>query len=370
MIYLDYSATTPIHPEVLKYYVEISKKFFANPNSLHDLGQGANNKIVEASSRICNIFHTVDHEVIYTSGASEANNLAIKGVALKKQNLGKHIITSPYEHSSVVACFNYLSKNGFEVDVVKTNSFGLVDFENLASLIRDDTILVSIGMVNSEIGFKQPIEEIGVFLKKYPQITFHSDMTQAIGKIKVDITNVDLISFSAHKFYGLKGVGALLRKKTIELEPVIHGGRSTTNVRSGTPATPLLLSLEKALSLACDSIDLNYEHVKRLSEYLINELLQIESVTINSNKYSIPHILNLSVEKLEAHQLQTALAKKEIYVSTQSACNSSNAYSHSVFRLTGSESRAKSSIRISISSLTTLNEMNQLVEAIKEEVSK
>ena len=187
--------------------------------------------------------------MIYTSGASESNNLAIKGICLKYQNRGKHIITTFLEHSSVIGPLNYLIKMGFDVDFVKIKDDGCVDLEHLKSLLRNDTILVSISMVDSEIGLRQSIQEIAKILEEYPKCYFHVDCTQAYGKIPVDLTGVDLASMSAHKIYGLKGIGLLIKRENISIEPLIHGGKSTTVYRSGTPALPLIVSLMKALKL-------------------------------------------------------------------------------------------------------------------------
>ena len=248
MIYLDYSATTPVNKEVLDTFVKVSTDFIGNPNSLHKLGLESK-KIIDASTNQIKKILNVDHEVIYTSGASESNNTVIKGIAMRYQNRGKHIITTKFEHSSIIAPLNYLQKQGFKVDFVNTLPNGLVDLDDLKRLITDDTILVTIGAVASEIGIRQPIEEIALLMKDYPNTFFHVDATQAIGKVSINLKDVDLVSFAAHKFYGLKGIGILLKKPNIDFEPLIHGGKSTTKYRSGTPAVALIASVAKALRL-------------------------------------------------------------------------------------------------------------------------
>lgn len=245
MIYLDYSATTPVSDEVLKTFIETTKKYIGNPNSLHKLGVEANNLINAATKQIAGLLNVKEKEIIYTSGSSESNNMAIKGIAIKYQNRGKHIITTEFEHSSIYGPLTYLQKQGFKIDFVKTNEDGIVNLHDLENLINDDTILVSVGAVNSEIGIIQPIKEIAKIIKKHPKCFFHVDMTQAFGKIKIDLTDVDLASFSAHKIYGIKGIGLLVKKENISLEPLIHGGKSTTIYRSGTPAISLITSLAK-----------------------------------------------------------------------------------------------------------------------------
>ena len=200
MIYLDYSATTPVNDEVIDTFVNVTKNYIGNPNSLHKLGVDAKNLIDASTLQISKLLNVSLKEVIYTSGASESNNLAIKGVCYRYKNRGKHIITTRLEHSSITATLAYLQNNGYDIDFVKTDSNGRVDLDDLKSLIRDDTILVTIASVNSEVGVLQPIEEIGKILKDYPKIYFHSDMTQSIGKIDINLENVDMISFSAQKY--------------------------------------------------------------------------------------------------------------------------------------------------------------------------
>lgn len=363
MTYLDYSATTPVSEEVLESFCEVSRKYIGNPNSLHRLGTEANEMINKATNQIAKLLNVKPTEIIYTSGSSESNNLAIKGIAEKYKNRGNHIITTPFEHSSINGPLNYLSDNGFEVDIVKLDENGLVDIENLKSLIKDTTILVSINSVNSEIGLRQPIEEIGELLKKYPKLFFHVDMTQSIGKINIPLDNVDLMSFSAHKIYGLKGIGCLIKKEGINLEPLIHGGKSTTIYRSGTPAIGLICSISKALRLALNNLDEKYNHVLEINKYLKENLKKYENVYINSNEYSIPFMLNISVIGIKPETLLHALEQDDIYISTQSACSSNTTLSKAVLSLTNDKKRAESSVRISLSALTTKEEIDTFLKS-------
>ena len=294
MIYLDYSATTPVDRRVLNQFVIDNERFFGNPNSVHKLGHEASREIIKAGADIKRIIGLDDYEIVYTSGASESNNLAIKGVAFKKQMIGKHIITSKFEHASVVSCLSYLSKLGFKVDVVENDEFGRVDLLDLESLITEETILVTIGAVNSETGIVQNLSGIKTVCDNYPNLVFHSDMTQAIGKINMDYRLADLISFSAHKFYGLKGIGGLLVREGIKLVPLIHGGKSTTLVRAGTPATPLILSLRNALKYMYEDFDEKLLVVKEMHDYFIKKLKNIENAVLNSNDYSLNQIINVS----------------------------------------------------------------------------
>lgn len=360
MIYLDYSATTPVDEEVINTYSKVCRDFIGNPNSLHKLGVDANKLIDASTKQIASILGVKSEEIIYTSGASEANNMAIKGICLKYQNRGKHIITTELEHSSVVAPISYLTKLGFEVDFAKLDENGVVDLEELDKMIREDTILVSIASVNSEVGVRQPIEEIAKIVKKYPKCYFHSDITQSIGKEKVDLDLVDLASFSAQKFYGMKGVGVLVKKENIVIEPLIHGGKSTTIYRSGTPATPLIASCAKAIRLVYDDFENKSKKVKDLNKYLIDKLGSLD-IYINSNSNCIPNIVNISLKNIKSETMQHALEQYDIYVSTQTACSSSD-YSKPVFAITHDKDRASHSLRISLSYKTTKEEIDKFVE--------
>ena len=361
MIYLDYSATTPVSDEVLKTFIETTKKYIGNPNSLHKLGVEANNLINAATKQIAGLLNVKEKEIIYTSGSSESNNMAIKGIASKYQNRGKHIITTEFEHSSIYGPLTYLQKQGFKIDFVKTNEDGIVNLHDLENLINDDTILVSVGAVNSEIGIIQPIKEIAKIIKKHPKCFFHVDMTQAFGKIKIDLTDVDLASFSAHKIYGIKGIGLLVKKENISLEPLIHGGKSTTIYRSGTPVISLITSLAKAMRLILENLDYNYEYIKNLNIKLKQELQKFNDVYINSNEYCIPHILNISIIGIKPETMLHALEKYEVYISTQTAC-STGTISKSVYALTKDKNRAQTSIRISLSHLTKEDEINKFLK--------
>ncbi len=363
MTYLDYSATTPVDEEVLDSFVKVTRDYIGNPNSLHKLGVESNKLIESATKQISDLLGASDKEIVYTSGSSEANNLAIKGICLKYQNRGKHIITTDFEHSSIYGPISYLQTLGFEVDFVKTLDNGLVDIENLKSLMRDDTILVSITAVNSEIGIKEPIEEIGKFLKEYPKCFYHVDATQAIGKFKIDLSNIDLLSFSAHKIYGIKGIGCLVKNKKLVIEPIIHGGKSTSIYRSGTPTLSLIVSLAKALRLVYENMDNNYKYVESLNKDLRNYLKKFDKVVINSNDICVPHILNFSVLGVKPETMLHALEEYEVYISTKTACSSSGDYSKAVFALTNDKKRASSSIRVSLSHKTTKEDIEKFKKA-------
>lgn len=366
MVYLDYSATTPVNEEVLNTYVEVTKKYIGNPNSLHKLGVEAKQLIDAATKQVADIFGVSSNEVIYTSGASEANNLAIKGICFK--HTGKHIITTELEHSSVSEAVKYMEKLGYQVSYVKLDNKGLVDLADLENLIRNDTVLVSIAAVNSEVGVVQDLEAISKIVKKYPKVFFHSDMTQSIGKMKVNLAYVDLASVSAQKFYGMKGIGCLIKKANIDIEPLIHGGKSTTIFRSGTPATPLIVSFAKALRLAYVDFDKKNQHVLELHDYLINRLNSLD-ILINSNEFCLPYIVNISLKGIKPETMLHALEQDDIYISTQTACSTGN-YSLAVFAVTNDMEKASHSIRVSLSYLTTKEEIDIFVNSLEKHISE
>ena len=363
MIYLDHAANTKVDKEVLDKYYDTALNYYGNPNANHEFGKRSQKLIEESTNIIAKTLNILPEEIIYTSGATESNNLAIKGICERYKNYGKHILVSCLEHTSIIASATVMQELGFEVELIPVDKNGLINIETLKQMIRNDTILVSVCSVDSELGLVQPIEEIGKIVKEYPKCYFHSDMTQSIGKVNVPMDNVDFISFSAHKFFGVKGIGVLLKKSSIVIDPLIHGGKSTTVYRSGTPALPLIASLSKALRLAYNDFDKKYYHVLELNKYLKDNLKKYGNVFINSNDYSIPHILNISVIGVKPETMLHALEEYEIYISTQSACSSSNTVSKAVLNLTHDEERAKSSIRISISYLTTKKEIDLFLDA-------
>ena len=361
MVYLDYSATTKTSDEVLDTFIKCSNEFIGNPNSLHKLGVDAKNLIDKATIQIKELLKLDNVDIIYTSGSTESNNLALIGTCNMYKNRGKHIITTKLEHSSIYGPLKDLEDLGYIIDYVNLKD-GIVDLDDLKRLITEDTILVSICAVNSEIGLLQPIDEIASIVSKYPRCIFHCDATQAVGKININLNNVDLVSFSAHKFFGIKGIGVLVKKNNIELKPIISGGSSTTIYRSGTPSLPLIVSLSKALRLSLIDIDNKYNKVKELNSYLKEELSKYSKLIINSNDNSIPHILNISIKGVKPETMLHALEEYEIYISTKSACSSNKAISESVYALTNDLDLASSSIRISISSITTKEEIEYFLD--------
>jgi cysteine desulfurase len=360
MIYLDYSATTPVLDEVLDTFNNAVKQYIANPNSSHKLGKLAKDAIDSVTNDIATFLNIKSSEIIYTSGASESNNLAIKGTVSKKN--GKHIITTLLEHSSIIAPISYLQKQGYEVDFVNLTNDGHIDLEHLESLLKEETVLLIVSSVNSELGIKENLEQISLLVKQYPNCTFMVDITQSIGKHHIDLTNIDLASFSAQKFYGLKGIGGLIKKDHVTLEPLIHGGKSTTIYRSGTPALPLILSLKPAFVQAFYNLDDKYKYVTRLNNKLRTFLEKYEDVFINSPIDAIPHILNFSIINFNAERLIQKFDEKEIYLSSQTACSLDTVPSRSILAVTNDIKRATSSLRISLSYLTKEKEIDMFME--------
>lgn len=362
MIYLDNSATTMVDDRVLETFNKVCKNYPGNSNSLHSLGIRSKELEDYATEKISSLLGVKPSEIIYTSGASESNNTVLKGVASKYKNRGNHIITTPLEHSSVLETCKYLENKGFIIDYVKIKDNGLIDIEDLERLLTDNTILVSVAYVDSELGIKQDIDTISKIVKKYPKCYFHVDATQAIGKIKVDPTNIDFISMSAHKIFGLKGIGLLIKKDNIVIDNLIHGGKSTTIYRSGTPALPLICSLMKALELIIPNIDKNYEYVSSLSNKIKDNLKKYDNIHINSTENSIPYIINFSVIGVKPETFIHTMEEEDIYLSTKSACSTSDV-SLSVDSIYHNREISMSSIRISLSYKNTEEEIDKFIKA-------
>jgi cysteine desulfurase len=363
MIYLDYAANTPVAEEVLKVYYEECRQTLANPNSKHRLGVEAKEKLDGITGKIADLLGVKPAQIIYTSGASEANNLAIKGLAYSNRQKGKHIISTCLEHPSVSGALTYLQDQGYEIDLVELTGEGLVDLHHLRELLRKDTILVSICAVDSELGIRQQLPEIGAMLKEYPNCCFHTDATQAVGKIEFAMDGADCITFAPHKFYGLNSCGFLIKREGITLEPLIHGGSSTTLYRSGTPDLPMAAAACKALELALEGLEERYAYIKELNQFLKQSLSSYRNVRINSTGCSIPHILNLSVQGVKAVQFTKALEEEGVCVSIKSACSVLNSPSRPVYAITKDKKNAMSSWRISLSHLTAKEELEAFLQA-------
>lgn len=367
MVYFDYSATTPIDDEILDLYVRIEKDFFANTTSLHRLGQRSNFMFEKCKNELLTTLGLTNHEVIFTSNATEANNLAVLGY-LSKYKSGK-VITTKIEHPSVFEIFKHLEKSGFDVVYLDVLENGIIDIEKLKKELTKDTLLVSIMWVNNIVGSVQPIDEVVKVLKDYPRTKLHVDMVQGMCKIKPNFSfnDIDMFTFSTHKIYGPKGVGALIYKKNLELDRRLYGSNAQNGLKPGTLDLALVACTCKAIKKFYPLTEKHYNYVKELNKILVDGLKKIEYVHINSNSECSPYIVSISVPSINGETLVHALENKEIYVSTGSSCSSKlSTLEKTIFAMTSSIDLAKSSIRISLSHLVTEEEINILLKALGE----
>lgn len=375
-IYLDYSATTPVDPRVaekMMQYLTIDG-IFGNPASRsHRFGWQAEEAVDIARNQVAELIGADSREIVITSGATEADNLAIKGAAAFYQKKGKHIITSKTEHKAVLDTCRQLEREGFEVTYLAPQRNGLIDLNDLEAAMRDDTILVSIMHVNNEIGVIQDIEKIGKLCRE-KGIIFHVDATQSVGKIPVDVKkmNVDLMSFSSHKLYGPKGIGGLYvcRKPRIRIEAQMHGGGHERGMRSGTLATHQIVGMGEAYHLCKEEMGAEMERLKGLRDRLWNGIKDMEEVYLNGDlEHGAPHILNVSFAYVEGESLMMAL--KDIAVSSGSACTSASLEPSYVLRALGmSDELAHSSIRFSLGRFTTEEEIDYTIELVKKSIGR
>lgn len=368
VIYLDNAATTKVDPEVLNSYNQITLKYFANPSSIHSLGQESSRLLDKSREQILNVLKLTHHDVIFTSGATEANNLAIKGYCFANRSRGKHIITSSTEHPSVLNTVLEMQDFGFEVTVLPVNKEGQIEVNSLKAAIREDTILVSLMMVNNEVGAINPIKEVGEYLKKFPKIAFHVDMVQAIGKLPLDFNNIDMFSIAGHKIHGLLGSGLLIKEKKIILKAINQGGGQENNLRSGTNTLALSASLAKALRLAVEGEANNFNKVKVLSERLLGYLKDNkDKYLINSYNEDNPYIVNFSLLHHKASVVVEALSNRGIMVSSLSACHAKNEdYSKVVYAMYQDLNLAHNTIRISFDKDNTIEEVEALIKNLEE----
>lgn len=363
MIYLDYAANAPVDPVVLEQFCETERRFPGNPNSAHAAGQAAQREMARITDSIATLLRVRPTEIIYTSGATEANNLAIKGIAGANRHAGKRIISTPLEHSSVRETLAYLQEKGYEIDLLDLRRDGTVDLEQLADLLREDTVLVAVCAVDSELGTIQPLEEIKKFIKPRPNCHLHVDATQAIGRIPLSFDGMDTMCLAPHKFGGLNGSGLLLKRDKLVMEPLLHGGASTTIYRGGTPALALAASMETALRLALEHMQAHDTAVRARNCQLLQALARYPKVHINSPENAAPHILNLSIEGVKGTRFQQALSEKGVCVSVKSACSTDGTPSRSVLAVSHDRKHALSSWRISLSHRTTDEEIQGFLQA-------
>lgn len=373
MIYLDNSATTRPEESVIASFKQVSEKYYGNPSSIHQLGGQVETLQAKARTQAAQLLNIEADEVVFTSGGTESNNLAIKGIALQHQNRGKHIITTEIEHAAVYDTCKSLEQLGFHVTYLPVNEAGLVQVEDLQSAMTDETILVSVMHVNNEVGSIQPIEEIGAIVKQYPKAYFHVDAVQSLGKLPIHIkaAYIDLCSFSGHKINGLKGTGMLYVKKGTSLFPLFHGGGQENMLRSGTENVAGNVSFVRALRLIVQKENERPDHFKKLMSALRESLDKIEGVFINSPEQAAAHIVNVSVVGLKPEVVIHALYERGIVLSTQSACSSKDLDESRVLAAMHlPRERTISGLRISLGYHNTMEEIETFVDIFKNEVTQ
>lgn len=374
LIYLDNAATTLPDKNILDLYCNIEKDVFGNPNSVHHLGIKANNYLEKARELLLKTFKCNNHNVIFTSSSTEANNIAIKGYCLKYKNRGKHIITTNIEHPSVLECFNQLKDEfGFDVTILSVDKNGQIRLNDLLHAIKSNTILVSIMAINNEIGSINNIPRIVEIIKKYPKIALHVDATQAVGKMILPFNDIDMFTYSGHKIHGLKGSGALIARRNISFLPVVSGGGQEYGFRSGTQSVALAVALAKITSIECSNINKKISKISELNSYVRSSLAKINGVELNSNEKCSPFILNFSLLDKKASVVVEALSRSNIYVSSVSACHSKKEPISYVINAIGKDDKhASNSIRLSFDESTShedidifIKELERILEAIR-----
>ncbi|NMG48585.1 IscS subfamily cysteine desulfurase [Azoarcus communis] len=373
-IYLDYSATTPVDPRVAQAMIPWLTEQFGNPASRsHAFGWAAEKAVEDAREQVAALVNADSKEIIWTSGATESNNLAIKGAAHFYKGKGKHVITLKTEHKAVLDTVRELEREGFEATYLDVQENGLVDLEAFKAALRPDTILVSVMFVNNEVGVVQPIAEIGELCRERG-IILHVDAAQATGKVEIDLEKlkVDLMSFSAHKTYGPKGIGALYvrRKPRVRLEAQMHGGGHERGLRSGTLATHQIVGMGEAFRIAREEMASENERVRGLRDKLLKGLTDIEATYINGDlEHRVPHNLNISFAYVEGESLIMAI--KDIAVSSGSACTSASLEPSYVLRALGrNDELAHSSIRFTIGRFTTEEEIDFTIDLLHKKIGK
>lgn len=359
MVYLDYSQTTPMSYDAIDTYVRTSKEFIGSISANNLMGEKSKEMLKKTTKELSEMFNILDEEIIYTNGATEANNMALIGASLANRKRGKHIIVSRLEHPSIYTICEYLETLGFEISYVKNDADGLVSFDDLKNLIREDTILVSICAVNHETGVRQPLKILRQIIKKENEnIIFHSDLSQALGKIIINFKDIDLGSISAHKVYGPKGIGFLYKSNSVKIAPLLYGNNKNSLYKPGELPLPLIVSMKDAIKNSIKDLDKKERYINLLNERIVDKLSKMDGIKINKTKYSIPHILNISFDKLSSETMTNTLSNKEFYVN----CNSNNEISSSVMAIYNDLERSKRTLRISLSHLTTVLEINRFLE--------
>ncbi|MCR4599002.1 MAG: cysteine desulfurase [Acetatifactor sp.] len=376
-VYLDNSATTQVFPEVAEAMTQIMCLKYGNPSSMHLKGMEAENQIRKAKETLAGILKCTEKEILFSSGGTESDNLALRGVAEAYKRRGKHLITTMIEHPAILQTMKYLEEQGFEVTYLPVDGSGRIRLEDLQAALREDTILVSIMHTNNEVGAQQPIAEAGALIKKYnPEILFHVDAVQGFGKAKIlpKKMNVDLLSVSGHKIHGPKGIGFLYLADKVRLKPILFGGGQQGNLRSGTENVPGIAGMAMAAKKLYDAYDADIDKLTQLKALTIEGLRQIENVQINgllpeapNGEGTAPHIVSASFRGVRSEVLLHALEEKGIYVSAGSACSSHKPQPSATLKAMGVEKvLLESTIRFSFSVFTTQEELEYTLSVLRE----
>lgn len=373
-IYLDNAATTKMDDRVFEEMLPYLKDKYGNPSSAYKIGRDNKEIIENARKEVALNLNANPSEIYFTSGGSESDNMALKGIALGNTVKGKHIITSKIEHPAVLDTCKELEREGFEISYIGVDENGVIDLKELENTIRKDTILISIMFANNEIGTIQPIDQIGQIAKKY-NILFHTDSVQAIGNVKIDVQNmnIDSLSLSAHKFYGPKGIGVLYLRDGVKFRKYLNGGHQERNRRAGTENVAGIIGLAKALNIAYENLEESNNRTTELRNYFINEIKKnIEGVRINGDLIKrLPGNINISFKFVEADNILQELDKKGIYISTGSACTTGSIESSHVLRAIGlSDTEAHSTIRISIGKYNSKEEIDYTIKCLVDIIDK
>lgn len=372
MNYFDYAATTPPYEEVIVTIGEVMAQHYGNPSSLHRLGEQSD-RLVKKAREVCStILQVMPSELVFTSGATESNNFAIKGVAFQYQQRGRHMITTMIEHPSVYECMKQLESWGWEVTYLSPDHTGCITAKQVEDALREDTVLVSIMHVNHEVGSIQPINDIGAMLKqKRPNILLHVDGVQGFGKVPLSLSSsgVDLYSLSAHKWRGPKGIGILYVRNGVQLTPLLSGGGQEGQVRSGTENVPLIVGMAQAMRLTMQGQEQRLSILENLKRQLEGALTNMPEIQLNSSVEGAPHIIHFSCEGIKAETLLHKLEEKGFYVSSQSACSSKKIEPSRVLLQMGkTKSQAESGIRISLNEIHTSEQIHNLIGAISKSI--
>ncbi len=371
-VYLDNSATTKCFKDVAELMTKIMCEDYGNPSSMHNKGMQAEIYIRNAKDIIARNLKVNEKEILFTSGGTESDNIALIGSAMANYRAGRHLITTKIEHPAILQTMKYLEEQGFEVTYLPVDKYGIIRLEDLEKAITKDTILVSIMHTNNEIGALQPIEEAGRLIKQInPKIIFHVDAVQGFGKFRIHPKkmNIDLLSVSGHKIHGPKGVGFLYINEKIKIKPIIYGGGQQKGMRSGTENVPGVAGLAKAVEMIYADLDENIEKLHRLKEHFIAGIEQIPEIKINglTGRESAPHIVSVSIRGIRSEVMLHALEEKGIYISAGSACASNKPQTSDTLKAIGVEKELlDSTIRFSFSEFTTQEEIDYTLQAMNE----